>query len=66
MPQMKERDKAMAGDLSDTDMSNRPDREFKVVIITIFTGLEERVKDMNETLNTQVRYNKAEVNVYNK
>jgi len=27
-----------------------PDREFKVMIIKILTGLEKRVKDISETL----------------
>ena len=37
--QMKEQDKITAGDLSETEMSNIPDTEFKVMIIKILTGL---------------------------
>ena len=36
--QMKEQDEAMARDLSETDISNIPDGEFKVMIIGILTG----------------------------
>ena len=41
---MKEQHKAMEKDLSKTDISNIPDTEFKVIIIRIFTGLEENWK----------------------
>lgn len=34
------KDKAIAKVLSETDKINMPDREFKVMIITILTGLE--------------------------
>ena len=46
---MNEEDKATARDLSKRDISNMPDGEFKVMIISIFTGLEKRVEDMRET-----------------
>ena len=39
---MKEQDKAMARDLSEIYISKMPDREFKVMIIKILTGLESR------------------------
>ena len=52
---MKEKDKAMARNLRGTDISNMPDREFKVMIIKILNGLETRVAHMSETLNTQQR-----------
>ena len=39
--------------LSETDTSNLPDRKFKAMIIRILTGLEERVEDMSDTLNTE-------------
>jgi len=38
---MKEQDKAMVRDLSKRDISNMPDRESKVMIIRIITGLEK-------------------------
>ena len=37
------------------------DREFKVMIIRTLTGLEKRVEDKNETLNTEIRNNVAEI-----
>ena len=40
---MKEQDKAMARDLSEIFISNISDREFKVMIIKILTGLGKRM-----------------------
>ena len=37
------------------DISNMPDREFKTTIMRILTGLEKRVEDMSEALNTEIR-----------
>ena len=34
-----------------------PDKEFKVMITKILTGLEKRVEEMSETLNTKIRTN---------
>ena len=51
MSQMKEQDKNTSRDLSETDISTIPDREFKVMIITILVELETRVEDLSETLN---------------
>ena len=39
--QMKEQSKATARDLSEAHISNMPDREFKVIIIRMLTGLEK-------------------------
>lgn len=47
---MKKEDKATARGLSKTDISNMFDREFKVMIIKIRTGLEKRVENISETL----------------
>lgn len=38
-----------------------PDREFKETIIRILTGLEKKVKDRIENLNTEIRKNIAEI-----
>ena len=38
-----------------------PDREFKIMIIRILTGLEKKVEDMSESLNTEIRNNIAEI-----
>ena len=43
LSKMKE-DKAMLSDLSKTDISNRPDGEFKAMIIRIPTGLRKEWK----------------------
>jgi len=61
LSQMKEQDKAMARDLSETDISTMRDREFKITIMRILTGLEKRVDNMSETLNMEIRNNIAEI-----
>ena len=47
---MKEKDKVTSRDLSETDINNISDGEFKATIIRILTGFEERIKDISETL----------------
>ena len=39
---MKQHDKTTARELSEIDRSNMSDREFKVMIIKILTGLEKK------------------------
>lgn len=51
---MKEKDKAMARDLSKTDINSMPAREFKATIIKILTGLEKRIENISETLTTEI------------
>ena len=50
---MREQNKTTARDLNETDISNILDREFKVIIINIFTGLEKRVEGISEILNKE-------------
>ena len=50
MSQMKEQDKITARDLCEMDVSNMADREFKVMVIKILTGLKNRVENISETL----------------
>jgi len=38
-----------------------PNKEFKATIIILLTGLEKRVEDISETINTEIRSNKAEI-----
>ena len=54
---MHEQDKATPRDLSETDTSNMPDKEFRVMIIKVLIGLEKRLEDLSETLNTEMRNN---------
>ncbi|VFV42484.1 Hypothetical predicted protein, partial [Lynx pardinus] len=58
--QMKEGLKVMARNLSKTDIRTMSDREFKVIIIKILTGLEKRVEGMSKILNTEIRNKIAE------
>ena len=41
MSQKKEKNKIAARDLSEMEIHNMPDREFKVMVIKIFIGLEK-------------------------
>ena len=63
LSQMKEQDKAMARHVSETDVSNMPDGVFKTMFIRVLTGLEKRVEDMCEILNTEMRNNITEIEV---
>ena len=38
-----------------------PDRKFKAMIIKILIGLEKRVEDISETLNTEIKKNQSEI-----
>jgi len=58
---MNKQDKAMDRDVSKTDISNMPNGEFKAIIIRILTGLENQVEDISETINTEIRNNRAEI-----
>ena len=53
--QIKEQDQTITRDQSEKDISNVPDRDFKVMIIKILTGLEKRVEDINENLNKEIK-----------
>ena len=54
MSQMKGKDKITARELNETEISNMTDREFKVMIINILTGLEERLECISEILNKEM------------
>ena len=41
-------------DLSETGVSNMPEGIFKAKIIRILTELEKRMRDIRETLNTEI------------
>ena len=50
MAQIKEQNKITATDLIKMEISNIPDRECKILIIKIHTGLETRVEDKQEPI----------------
>ena len=43
MSQIKEQDKITAHELNEMEISNMPERELKVMVIKIFTGLEREM-----------------------
>lgn len=51
---MKEKHKLIARDLSETDISNMPNGEFKANI-KIITELEKTLEDISETLATEIK-----------
>jgi len=61
MSQIKEQNKITVRGISKTKMNKMPDRKFKVMIIKILTGLEERVEDISETLKKEIKKNQSEM-----
>ena len=61
MSQMKQKDKITAREPNETLISNMPDREFKVMVIKIFSRLEKRVEDFSEILNKEIKRNQSEM-----
>ena len=61
MSQMKEQDK-IRRQLIEVVKSNMPDRECKVMMKEVLTGLEKSVEDLSETLNkeTNIKKNRDE------
>ena len=51
---MKKEDKITARELNEMEISTVSNRELKVMVIKILTGLKERVVDLNETLNKEI------------
>ena len=56
-----EQNKTTARDLGEMDISNMPDREFKI-IIKILIGLQKRVEDISETPNKEIKKSQSEMN----
>ena len=54
MFQMIEQDKKHTKRLSKTDLSNMPDREFKIMIIKILTRPKKHMEGISETLNKEI------------
>ena len=55
LSQMKEQDKVKDRNLSETDISNMPDGDFKATIIKILTEHWKRMEDIRETLTTKIK-----------
>ena len=51
--QIKEQDK-ITRQLNEMEISNMPNKEFKVIVIKRIPGLEKRVEDLSETLNKEI------------
>ena len=51
---MKEQNKITPKQLNETEISNKPHREFKIIVIKILTGLAKRVEDLTKTLYKEI------------
>ena len=49
MFQMKQQDK-----ITERELNKMPDREFKVMVIKILTGLENTLEDLSENINREI------------
>lgn len=54
MFQMKERDKISETYINETEISNLLDKEFKVMVIKMFTELRRRMDEHSEIFNKEV------------
>ena len=53
--QLKEQEKAMGRDLTETGISKMLDKEFKATIIRILIGLEKRMEEFKEAFTPEIK-----------
>ena len=53
--QKKEQEKVTVWDLTETDISNIRDPEFKATIIRVIAGLEKSIKDTRGVFTTEIK-----------
>lgn len=53
MLQTKEQDKMSEKELNETELDKLHDKEFKVMIIKMLTGLQRRMEELGEDLNEE-------------
>ena len=51
---MKEQDKASEIKLNEMEISNMPEKTFKVMIIKMLTGLEKRMEELSKSFNKKM------------
>lgn len=49
MLQTQEKDKILEKELNETEKSNMPDKEFKVIILKMLTGLQTSMEELMKT-----------------
>ena len=54
-PQKKLQEVATANDLIKNDLSNIMEQEFKLMVIKLIAGLEERIQDSRESIATEIK-----------
>ena len=52
--QVREKDKTPEKELSETEMSNLPDREFKQRVLRMLTDLGRRIDELSENVNKEM------------
>ena len=55
---MKEQDKTSGKTLKETEISNLPDKEFKVMVIKMLTDLGRKMDEHSENFNKRTEYKK--------
>lgn len=53
MLQMKEQDETSEKELDEMEVTNQPDKECKVMVLKMFTGLEKREDELSENFNKE-------------
>ena len=56
--QTKEQGKTSEKELNEVEISNLPDKEFKVTIIKMFTELRRRMDEHSENVNKEIKKHK--------
>lgn len=57
---MKEQDKITVKNLNKTEITNKPDKKFKVMVIKLLIVLEKRADKLSETFKKEIRKYKKE------
>lgn len=60
MSQKKEQDATSVKELSEKEISNLPDQEFKVMVIKILTRLKRRVDELRGNFNKNRKYKRKQ------
>ena len=54
-PQKKLQEVVTANELIKNDLSNVTENEFKIIVIKLITGLEKRIEDSRESIDTEIK-----------
>ena len=54
MFQIREQDKSSKKELNETEINSLPDKEYKIIVIKMFTGLGRRIDEHSENFNKEL------------